>query len=104
MASFRALATTDRKNQLSTPVITLFSKPACSQCFTTKLAFDKLGLVENEHYKIEDMSQKPQALERVRALGYMQAPVVEVAQPDGSTVHWSGMNPAKIKEHCNIAA
>ena len=67
--------------------VTVYSKPACVQCNATVRALDKKGI----EYKVIDMSQDMDALERVRALGYMQAPVV-MAGSD----HWSGFRPDKI--------
>lgn len=67
--------------------VTVYSKPACVQCNATVRALDKKGI----EYDVVDMSQDLDALERVRALGYMQAPVV-MAGSD----HWSGFRPDKI--------
>jgi len=67
--------------------VTVYSKPACVQCNATVRALDKKGI----EYDVIDMSQDMNALERVRALGYMQAPVV-MAGAD----HWSGFRPDKI--------
>lgn len=44
-------------------------------------------------YQVVDMSQDADALERVKALGYLQAPVV-ITDED----HWSGFRPDKIDE------
>ena len=52
--------------------ITVYSKPACVQCDATYRALDKRGL----DYTIVDISQDAEALDMVRSLGYMQAPVV----------------------------
>ena len=60
---------------------------------TTK-ALDKKGIA----YEVVDMSQDPAALERVRALGFMQAPVVT------ETDSWSGFRPDKIAELAESAA
>lgn len=76
--------------------IVLYSKPACVQCKATYQYFDKKGL----NYVVIDMSQDAQALELVRALGYLQAPVV-VVKLDGEVVeHWSGFRPDRI-DHWN---
>lgn len=69
--------------------ITVYSKPACVQCNSTYRALDKKGI---PFVKV-DISEDPKALERIRALGYMQAPVV-MAGDD----HWSGFRPDKIEE------
>lgn len=67
--------------------ITVYSKPACVQCDATYRALDKKGI----DYTIVDISADPDALEMVRGLGYLQAPVV-VAGDD----HWSGFRPDQI--------
>lgn len=67
--------------------VTVYTKPACVQCNATYRALDKRGVA----YKSVDVSQDAEAMERVPALGYMQAPVV-VTDDD----HWSGFNPEKI--------
>lgn len=69
--------------------VTVYTKPACVQCNATYRALDKRGIA----YKTVDLSQDPQALEQVRAMGYMQAPVV-VAGAE----HWSGFRPDMIAQ------
>lgn len=78
-----------------TMTVTVYSKPACVQCNATYRALDKKGIA----YEVVDMSQDPAALERVRALGYMQAPVVMTGDD-----HWSGFRPDKIEELAATAA
>lgn len=67
--------------------VTVYTKPACVQCNATYRALDKKGIA----YQSVDISQDPTALERVRSMGYMQAPVV-ITDND----HWSGFRPDKI--------
>lgn len=67
--------------------VTVYTKPACVQCNATYRALDKKGIA----YQSVDISQDPDALERVRSMGYMQAPVV-ITDND----HWSGFRPDKI--------
>ncbi|WP_159794965.1 glutaredoxin-like protein NrdH [Puerhibacterium puerhi] len=67
--------------------VTVYSKPACVQCDATYRALDKKGV----EYTVVDITQDAEALEMVRGLGYLQAPVV-VADGD----HWSGFRPDKI--------
>lgn len=69
--------------------ITVYSKPACVQCNATYRALDKLGV----EYTVVDVTADEQALETVKSLGYIQAPVVVT---DGG--HWSGFRPDKITE------
>ncbi|WP_026552071.1 glutaredoxin-like protein NrdH [Arthrobacter sp. H20] len=74
--------------------VTVYTKPACVQCNATYRALDKKGIT----YQSVDISQDPAALERVRALGYMQAPVVITEQD-----HWSGFRPDKINELAELS-
>ncbi|MBT2513538.1 glutaredoxin-like protein NrdH [Arthrobacter sp. ISL-30] len=69
--------------------VTVYTKPACVQCNATYRALDKKGIA----YQSVDISQDVEALERLKSLGYMQAPVV-VTDLD----HWSGFRPDKIEE------
>lgn len=71
-------------------MVTVYSKPACVQCNATYRSLDQKGIA----YEVEDISQDAEALERVRELGYMQAPVVITDDGD----HWSGFRPDKISE------
>ncbi|WP_295016067.1 glutaredoxin-like protein NrdH [uncultured Micrococcus sp.] len=75
--------------------VTVYTKPACVQCNATYRALDKKGIA----YDVVDMSQDPEALERVRGLGFMQAPVV-VTETDS----WSGFRPDKINALAEAAA
>lgn len=67
--------------------ISVYSKPSCVQCTATYRALDKQGI----EYDVYDVSVDDEALATVKALGYMQAPVV-VTESD----HWSGFRPDKI--------
>lgn len=78
------------------PPITIYSKPACVQCTATLRLLTKLGAVEGTEFRIVDMSADPDALDMVRGLGYLAAPVVVVTTPDGGT-HWSGFKDDKVK-------
>jgi glutaredoxin-like protein NrdH len=69
--------------------ITLFTKPSCVQCNATYRALDAKGI----EYDIVDLSEDAAALEQVKSLGYLQAPVV-ITDED----HWSGFRPDKIDE------
>ena len=69
--------------------VTVYTKPACVQCNATYRALDKKGIA----YQSVDISQDAEALERLKALGYLQAPVVVTEQD-----HWSGFRPDKIEK------
>lgn len=78
--------------------VVLYSKPACVQCDATKRKFKKKGLKEGVDYTVVDVSQDAVALEFIKSLGYMQAPVVYVSKPE-SDEHWSGFDVNEIDEH-----
>ncbi|AMM20098.1 NrdH-redoxin [Frondihabitans sp. PAMC 28766] len=67
--------------------ITVYTKPSCVQCTATYRALDNKGI----EYEVFDVSVDEKALETVKALGYLQAPVV-VTDEDS----WSGFRPDKI--------
>jgi glutaredoxin-like protein NrdH len=67
--------------------ITVYSKPACVQCTATTRALDAKGIT----YSVIDLTEDAQAMERVTALGYRQAPVVVAGD-----AHWAGFRPDMI--------
>ena len=67
--------------------VTVYSKPACVQCTATYRALDAQGI----QYEIFDVTADDKALQTVKDLGYMQAPVVITGDD-----HWSGFRPDKI--------
>ncbi|MDJ0376825.1 glutaredoxin-like protein NrdH [Cryobacterium sp. PH31-L1] len=67
--------------------ITVYTKPSCVQCTATYRALDNKGI----EYEVLDLSVDENALEAVKALGYLQAPVVITDEE-----HWSGFRPDKI--------
>jgi glutaredoxin-like protein NrdH len=69
--------------------VTVYSKPACVQCDATYRALDRKGI----EYSVVDITQDTDALEMVRGLGYLQAPVVVAGD-----AHWSGFRPDRITE------
>jgi glutaredoxin-like protein NrdH len=75
--------------------ITVYTKPGCVQCDATERALDKK---EISHRTI-DISRDAEALARIKALGYLQAPVVVTDQD-----HWSGFRPDKIEELAQLVA
>ncbi|MGF4045741.1 glutaredoxin-like protein NrdH [Paenarthrobacter nitroguajacolicus] len=70
-------------------VITVYSKPSCVQCTLTKDWLEREGFT----FKTIDISQDLTALEAVKALGYMGAPVVKVDER-----HWYGFRPDLLEE------
>lgn len=73
-------------------MLTLYSKPNCVQCNATVRKLDLKGLV----YNVVDLTEDLDAYRAVKALGYMQAPVVCVTYPDSSIDDWGGYRPDKI--------
>lgn len=69
-------------------MVTVYSKPQCVQCEATYRKLNSRGV----EYKVVDLSADPVALEKVKSLGYLQAPVV-VTDED----HWSGFRPDKLE-------
>ena len=67
--------------------ITVYTKPSCVQCTATYRALDSKGI----EYNVLDLSEDATALETVKELGYLQAPVVVTDDE-----HWSGFRPDKI--------
>lgn len=70
--------------------VTVYTKPDCVQCSATFRALDAAGI----EYETVDLTENANTLEKVKALGYLQAPVVVVDEND----HWSGFRPDKIDE------
>ena len=70
-----------------TMAITVYTKPSCVQCTATYRALDNKGI----EYEVRDLSIDENALDAVKALGYLQAPVVITDEE-----HWSGFRPDKI--------
>lgn len=74
--------------------VTVYSKPACVQCDATYRALDQKGIA----YTLVDISADALALERVRASGHLQAPVVVAGDTS-----WSGFRPDQINALANQA-
>lgn len=72
---------------MNAAVATVYTLPACVQCDSTKRVLTR----ENIEFNVIDLSQNPQALEMVQALGYNSAPVVIAGDK-----HWSGFKMDEI--------
>lgn len=68
--------------------ITVYSKPACTQCRAVKRHLDSRGV----DYKEVDMSSNQEALNYVLDKGFRQAPVVDM----GEGTVFSGYRPDLI--------
>ena len=67
----------------------MYSKKDCQQCRATERKLKELDL----DYQYVDIQSDDEAMERIKELGYLQAPVVVVGDS-----HWSGYRPDKIGE------
>ncbi|WP_126384533.1 glutaredoxin domain-containing protein [Actinomyces howellii] len=69
--------------------ITVYTTPTCMGCKATVRQLDRAGV----GYELVDLSTRPDLVERFRAEGLVQAPVLE--GPDGTRT--SGFDPGRIK-------
>ena len=76
--------------------ITIYETPNCSQCRMTKQWLDRAGLP----YRTVDLSQSPNDMEAVKAMGYSAAPVVFAETAEWGD-HWSGFRPDKLMTLAN---
>jgi len=78
--------------------ITVYTLPACSQCNMTKNWLDRKGI----EYRAVDLSESPDDVAAVQALGYAAAPVV-IVNDNGNNQdekHWCGFRPDLLAEFC----
>ncbi len=67
--------------------LTVYSNEGCVQCTATLRALRDAGI----DFEVVDLSTDPEALARLKAAGFLQAPVVETADQS-----WSGFRPDMI--------
>ncbi|MEE1619725.1 glutaredoxin-like protein NrdH [Brachybacterium sp. J153] len=79
---------------MNATTVTVYSKPLCVQCDATKRALTKAGIA----YTVVDIAEDAEALATIKALGYVQAPVVITSED-----HWSGFRPDRIKALAHAA-
>lgn len=70
-------------------MVTVFTKDNCAPCMFTKRLLTDKGLEFIE----EPVDKNPEALARIKELGYLQVPVVLTSEGE----HWSGLRPDLIK-------
>lgn len=68
--------------------VTVYTRPGCQQCRATERQLNQ----QHIPYRTVNLAEHPDALEKVKALGYQQAPVVVTANGR----HWSGYRPDQI--------
>ena len=77
--------------------ITVYTQPACQPCKAVKRWLDKRGI----KYATVDVTQSPDDLAALKALGYATAPVTVVSNGDPETdLHWGGFNPNYLERYC----
>lgn len=72
-----------RRNEL----VTVYTKESCPQCDMTTMLLDRKGVP----FKAISIMDDESALETIKELGYLAAPVVVVGED-----HWSGFRPDLI--------
>ncbi len=76
--------------------ITVYSKPNCQPCKATMRWLDKRGII----YRTVDVTQSPDDLEAVKALGFQESPVVIVSSGDPELdLMWSGFDPNNLSKY-----
>jgi glutaredoxin-like protein NrdH len=73
--------------------VTVYTKPACVQCNATYRKLDKDGIA----YNSVDISRDEAALDRMKSLGHLQAPVVTLHRSGELVDSWSGFRPDKLE-------
>jgi glutaredoxin-like protein NrdH len=68
--------------------VTVYTLPACVQCDSTK----KMLTRAHVEYTEIDLSTDAAAMEKIRELGYTQAPIVEAGNQ-----HWSGFRMERLQ-------
>lgn len=68
---------------------TVYTKDNCVQCDMTKRLMDKVGI----EYDVVNISNDPEALDKLVQLGYRAAPVV-ITDNDS----WAGFQPDRIAD------
>lgn len=86
---------TPRIEARDSAAVVVYTKEECWGCGKTKGLLDAAGI----EYTEVDIEKDPVAYKYVtETLGYRQAPTVVVSTMEGD-VHWSGLQPIKIRDH-----
>jgi glutaredoxin-like protein NrdH len=76
--------------------VTVYTKNNCQPCRATKRNLDAAGV----EYVERNIDVDPDALDRLIAAGFREAPVVIVDRgPDREPLSWSGFRPDLIADH-----
>ena len=77
-------------------MITVYTQPACQPCRATKRWLDKRGII----YRTVDLTESPDDMAAVKALGYAAAPVIVVSGRDPEMdLHWQGFDPNNLTKY-----
>lgn len=68
-------------------MVVVHTQPGCYQCVATHRRLTERGV----EFEVVDVSVDPEALTRIKELGYSQVPVVIAGD-----AHWSGFDPDRI--------
>lgn len=74
--------------------ITMFSKPACTQCRATEKTLQRLGL----EYEKVDVTQDMEAYRRAAGHGFTAMPIVEIVQDGEVVAAWSGYRDTHLRQ------
>lgn len=72
-------------------MVRVYTKANCPPCRATKKKLDQLG-IPFEEWSAAD------SVDYIRALGYVEAPVVEALYAGGVSTSWSGYRPDFISQ------
>jgi glutaredoxin-like protein NrdH len=74
---------------VSTPIITIYSRPDCQPCKRIKAWWERNGV----SFKEVNVEESPADLAAIKALGYERVPVTVVSSGDPETdIHWGGLH------------
>jgi glutaredoxin-like protein NrdH len=74
---------------VSTPTITIYSRPDCQPCKQIKRWWNGKGVAFQE----VNVEESPADLEAIKFLGYERVPVTVVSNGDPETdIHWGGLH------------
>jgi len=75
-------------------IVTVYTQPSCQPCKAVKRWLDRRGIA----YTAVDVSESPDDLAAIKALGYNSVPVTVVNYGDNETeLHWGGL----VVDHMN---
>lgn len=96
---------TDRIQARDGVAVVVYTTPGCVQCGPTKKMLDKAGIVYTEVDITTDETAHAYVTgpREQGGLGYLSAPVVVAATPDGD-IDWNGLRPDLIKQHITARA